>query len=119
LIEVLAGLAIMGTLAVSLVLARGALMEQYVLAQRKLRATEAADALLAHWWQNPAAVPRAAMGEVPGYEELRWRTSIAPNEDVQMMGGQVVRVEMFDASDEITPVLIVELVLPGTEAPDM
>ena len=57
LIEVLAGLMILGTLLVSMILAKQNLLDQQARARRKLDAVRLADALLAYWHVTSARLP--------------------------------------------------------------
>jgi hypothetical protein len=95
LIEVVAGLALLSTLLVAVLTTKAKLTRQWSLAQQRLRAAEAADALLTAWWHDPATFPRHAAGAVPGHPGLRWRTSVVPNEPVNRLQASVVRLEVF------------------------
>lgn len=57
LIEVLAGLMILGTLLVSMILAKQNLLDQQARARQKLDAVRLADALLAYWHVTSASLP--------------------------------------------------------------
>lgn len=73
------------------------LTRQWSHAQQRLRATEAADALLTAWWQEPKTFPREAGGLVRGEPGLRWRTTVVPNGPINQMNATVVRLEVFGA----------------------
>lgn len=97
LIEVVAGLALLSTLLVAVLTTKAKLTRQWSHAQQRLRATEAADALLTAWWQEPKTFPRQAEGLVYGEPGLRWRTTVVPNEPVNRLNASVVRLEVFGA----------------------
>lgn len=95
---------------------------QWATAQQRLRATEAADALLTGWWQDLETFPRQAAGTMPGEPGLRWRTRLVPNEPVNRLAASVVRLEVIGDGDgpAVGEVLAsVELVLADkAPAPD-
>jgi hypothetical protein len=62
LIEVAAGLAILGTLMASLLVARSRYLRQWATAGRKQEAVIAADALLSAWWNQIETLPRHGTG---------------------------------------------------------
>lgn len=98
LIEVVAAIAILGTILVGVVLSRARHTRQFALAQRKAIAVEAADALIAGWWEGPA-VPVDASGVVEREGiDLAWRTREIANESIEAIGARVVRVEMREAA---------------------
>src|SRR5688500_6139833 len=82
LVEVVGGLALLGTLLVAVLLARGRYIRQAAIADRRLQAVAAADALLAQWHQDPRSLPRAASGDVPGDGQFTWRTRTVSNGSV-------------------------------------
>jgi len=94
LIETVAGLAILGTLISSLVVARSRYQHQWVLAGRRSEATVAADTLLSSWWAQPAQLPRNAAGKLTD-KKLRWQTHLV-DPSVDVLGVQIVRLEIFD-----------------------
>lgn len=70
LIEVLAGLMILGTLLVSMILAKQNLLDQQARARQKLDAVRLADALLAYWQVTSTNTPGPAPGPAPGINLL-------------------------------------------------
>jgi type II secretory pathway pseudopilin PulG len=74
LIEVVGGLALLGTLLVAVLLAKAKFTRQAATADRKLQAVAAADELLTVWRQDPNALPRDGSGSVAGDRQLSWRT---------------------------------------------
>src|SRR5688500_12150631 len=85
LIEVVAGLALLSTRRVAHLTTRPTLTRQWATAQQRLRAVEAADALLTVWWQEPKTFPWRASGTVPDEPGLSWRTQLVPNEPVNRL----------------------------------
>ena len=95
LVETMVGMAILGTLLVSLIVARAHYLKQWSLAGRKQEAIQTADALLAQWWADPQRLPRQAIGQLP-QAQLQWKTHLIKNPPVQKLGAEVVRLEIFD-----------------------
>src|SRR5688500_13208484 len=93
--EVVAGLALLSTLLVAVLTTRAKLTRQWAAAERRLRATEAADALLTAWWQDVKTFPRRASGAVPGDDRMSWRTEVVSNELADRLEATVVRLEVF------------------------
>lgn len=114
LIEVVAGLAILGSLLVAVVLAKGRHTQQWSQANRQLQAVEAADAMLTTWWSNTAGVPRSGSGQTTGPVPFRWQTRIVPHEEIERLSISVVRLEIHDQSDRgsVSPLVTVDVVVP-------
>ena len=99
LVEVLAGLVVLGTLLVSVAIARGRFIRQWSDADRKLAATAAADAQVARWLTGPPdAVPLNAEGPVDSPANCVWRTRVMRDESAARLGAAVVRYEIADRS---------------------
>jgi type II secretory pathway pseudopilin PulG len=97
LIEVLAGLVILGTLLVSIAAARGRFARQWVEADRRLAAVRAADAMLAQWMAGaPQNIPVQGHGELPGVAKCGWRTNAVAGPGAEELRAVVVRLEVFD-----------------------
>jgi hypothetical protein len=96
LVEVVGALGLLATLLVALLLARARYTHQAALAQRRLQAVAAADALLASWHQDPRSLPRAGSGAVDGEGKLSWRTQSVLDPAVNEMGAAVIRLEILD-----------------------
>ncbi|MGB0766889.1 MAG: type II secretion system protein [Phycisphaeraceae bacterium] len=121
LIEVVAAIAILGTLLVGVVLAKSSHTRQLSLAQSKSQAVRLTDALIASWWQTPDGVPVDESGSFGPGIDLRWQTRVVDNAAIDSLGARVVRVEVIaddpqarldrDARDD-EPLLIVDLVVP-------
>src|SRR5438477_12326371 len=77
LIEALAGLVILGTLLVSITIARGRFIRQRALAEQKIAAAAAVDRMVAKWMAGSgAAIPVSAQGPLDGLANHTWRTRL-------------------------------------------
>src|SRR5690348_1878673 len=103
LVEVLAGLALLASLLVGLLVARAGYLRQSAIADRRLRAVAAADALLTRWHLDPMTLVRSGSGTTDN-DAFAWRTSPVNNAAVDAMKANVVRLEVLDARG-IGPVL--------------
>lgn len=84
---------------VGIVLARSSHTRQLVRARAQVQAVEATDRLIAGWWASESGVPIDEDGAL--YDQpLRWETRLIENERVGDLGARVVRVEVFDTSDD-------------------
>jgi hypothetical protein len=123
LIEIVAGLVILGTILASLAIARGRFARQWADAERKLSATRALDALIATWMQEPR-VPVNRQGPLPQAPNLTWRTRAIRDRDAATLSAGILRVEVLDhrlPDSEAHPVVSVDLLvhvaptMPGME----
>jgi len=121
LVEVLAGAALLGTLLVAILVARGRLTAQNRLADERIEACAVLDELVADWWDKRAdePIPRNAGGVVPGRNAWQWRTRIVADREANGLGGEIVRVELFaDSRTALTPAAAVDLLLPTENEKD-
>jgi hypothetical protein len=94
---VLAGLLLLGTLLVSVTVARGRFIQQWTAADRKLTAIRWADGQVAQWLAGPAtAVPVNAEGTLDAPAKCGWRTRRVPDVSAEALGAAVVRLEVID-----------------------
>jgi prepilin-type N-terminal cleavage/methylation domain-containing protein len=115
LIEVLAGLVLLGSLLVGIVVARARYTQQWAKAQQRLEAIDAADDLLSEWWST-SSVPRNASGKViHESSELHWRTREVSNDDARFLSLQMIRLEVWRGDPIGVPLAIVDVVLPQDE----
>jgi len=98
LIEVVAGLALLGTLLTTIVLAKAKYIRQGASANRRMRAVLAADSLLTSWWQDLASFPRASTGQINGDQPLIWQTRLMDHETVPGLVADVVRLEIIEGN---------------------
>ncbi len=119
LIEVLTGLAILGSVTVALLLARGNLLEQYANAQLKLEAVTIADQLIAGWYAQDG-IPIDEQGEIEAYPDWSWQTRTKINTGSSTdddLPGSVVSVVLYHHSIS-TPdnaVITIELLVSDTQ----
>jgi type II secretory pathway pseudopilin PulG len=111
LIEVIAGLVILGSILASLAIARGRFARQLSTADRKLAATHALDSMIAQW-MDASAPPINRHGILAGPRGLEWQTREIRTRDAQQLHAVVVRVEVIDRLDNdrsAKPLLSVDL----------
>src|SRR5690349_172755 len=118
LIEVVAGLVILGTILASLAIARGRFARQWSAADRKLTAVKALDALVTEWMNAPGegAVPLDRQGRIGDAKGLIWRTHATQSPESRRLSAMIVRVEVFDRAE--FPVAAVDLLVhvpPATQ----
>jgi type II secretory pathway pseudopilin PulG len=94
LVEVVAGLALLGSLLVGLLLAKAGLSRQRAEAGQRLEAIAAADALLAQWRSEGRPMLRHATGRTGLDGRFTWSTLLLRNERVAGMSIEVVRLEL-------------------------
>ena len=118
LIEVVAAIAILGTILVGVVVAKSRHTRQLSLTQRHNVAVRAADELITGWWTSPGGVPTDGSGVVQADASLVWQTRLVENDAMHRLGASVVRVEIHDANSAgpgpptKKPLVAVELVVP-------
>src|SRR3954463_9256722 len=73
LVEVLAGLVLLGTVLASVMIARGRFLRQWAQAEQRLAAVRAADLMVSRWIAaGPQAVPVPAQGLVDDLPHYAW-----------------------------------------------
>lgn len=97
LMEVMAGLALLATVLVVVLQIEARYRHQAARAQRRAAAVRVADGLLTEWWQAPKGIPQAASGVATADTGFSWRTAPVADATVSELGGQIVRLEVFDA----------------------
>ena len=115
LVEVIAGLVVLGTLLAAVTVARGRFVRQWAEADRRLQATRAVDALMSEWLSgSPQAVPTHARGPlIGGAANQVWRTQVIRDPAAAALGAIVVRLEVFDMPTLAKPTLTVDFLLPS------
>jgi hypothetical protein len=104
---------LLGTMLVSILLARVQLGQQYRHAQASLEACQMLDGLLRAWWADADNFPRAGKGSVPGHPGWRWQVRTLKRDDADALYSQVIAVELFAPNQPgTTPAAGVELLLP-------
>lgn len=97
LIEVIASLAILGTLLTGMLLAKAQLTRQSVAAQRQLEAAEVADRLLTRWVMLEEAVPCPDAGVLEGW---RWTTRWLEEDGLAEVASRRVRLEVWPVQQD-------------------
>ena len=113
LIEVLAGLVILGTLLVSIAAARGRFARQWVEADRRLTAVRATDKMLGDWMAGAEqTIPIQAQGDLAGAPKCWWRTREIASRGADELRARVIRLEVFDRTIRSRePVFYVEFLI--------
>jgi Tfp pilus assembly protein PilV len=98
LIEALAGLVVLGTLLVSITIARGRFVRQRALAEQRIAAAAAVDALMSKWMAGSgSAIPIWSAGPLDGLPNHTWRTRVI--ETKPDLNASIVRVEVTNQSN--------------------
>lgn len=101
LIEVVAGLALLGALLTTSLLSYTSHVEQIRTARQRLAAIESADSLLMHWFAKGTFPDFPAAGECCD-EPFRWQAAVARKVRLPMSEVQIVRLEIFEQADITT-----------------
>jgi type II secretory pathway pseudopilin PulG len=96
LVEVVAGLALLGSLLVGLLLARIAVSRQQTQADQRLEAVEGCDRLLSAWQASGQKVPHRSSGRTSdrANNDLRWSTRVLRTLTIETTAIEVVRLEI-------------------------
>jgi type II secretory pathway pseudopilin PulG len=95
LIEVMAGLVVLGVLVASVVIARGRAGRQWAEAERRIVAAKALDAMVSRWMDGGGeGIPVSGGGRLEGGFE--WRASVSADAATRELGAAVVRVEVLE-----------------------
>lgn len=94
LVEVVASLALMGSLMVTVILAQSRLTRQYHLARQKTHAVHLADELLHGWANSREGIPRNGQGEVAEMS-LAWQTSTATVDDFLPLRAEKITLQVY------------------------
>jgi Tfp pilus assembly protein PilV len=109
LIEVVAGLALMATILVAMLVMKTRFTHQLAFSNQHLRAVAAADSLLEQWWADPAKFPINRSGAIPQYPGFDWQTNLVENDVVARLDSRVVRLDIVADAKVVTSV---EVMLP-------
>ena len=119
LVEALAGSVLLGTLLVSILIAKGQLTIQARRAQDRLAACQVLDDFLEGWWPTRADAPHEAAGTVAGHAGWRWQMRRVTRETATALLAEVVAVEVFaPGQSDTTPAARVDILLPVTDKSD-
>lgn len=119
LIEVLAGLVILGTILSSAVIARGRFQRQIRDADDRLAAIRAADELVGKWLSQPVGTaPVPGSGTAGSSDDLIWRTSWVPDRAARRLGARIARLDILDRRAlSRAPLVSLEFLLRPAPAP--
>lgn len=114
LIEVVAGIALLGTILTTTVLAQARLLRQHQRALVKLQAVEAVDRLLVQWSLSGTEVPVGLTGTLLNFPQVSWRTRLQRTQTDGPLSVAVVELTAYAASDppDMPPLVRVELAVP-------
>lgn len=122
LVEVVAAIAILGTLLVGVLSAKSRFTRQFRDAQRREQAVRAADVLLESWWADVKHFPRNDHGVVENQPTLRWQTETRDDPQCRLLLAQVVRLTIQDTASPIpgadtdrAALVVVDLLVPLPE----
>ena len=113
LIEVVAGIALLGTILTTTVLAQARLLRQHQRALVKLQAVEAVDRLLTQWSVAGHEIPVGSSGVLLETPQVSWRTRLQRNQTDGPLSVAVVELTAYAASDppDMPPLVRVELAI--------
>ena len=97
LIEILAGLAVLGVLISSIMIARGRALRQWADADARLQASRAVDELVTTWIagpESPDRIPVPASGTLAGLPDYLWRTTYLSDPAARQLSANIVRLEV-------------------------
>ena len=98
---------VLGTLLVSITIARGRFIRQRALAEQRIAASAAVDALVSKWMAgNGSAIPLSAAGHLDGLPNHTWHTRVL--ETKSDLAATIIRLEVTNQSSDI-PILTLDL----------
>ena len=98
---------VLGTLLVSITIARGRFMRQRAQAEQKIAASAAVDALVSKWMAgNGSAIPLSDAGPLEGLPSHSWRTRVI--ETKPDLAASIVRVEVTNQTSN-APIITLDL----------
>jgi len=117
LIEVVAGLALMGTLLAAMLSAKSDFASQHHYAQRVLIAVDAMDELLMNHWQDIKQLEDLGAGNFNQHKDLTWTAKPIDDPNATDWYCRILRVQVLDttAGPNDPPLASVDLLIP--EAP--
>ncbi len=118
LIEVVAGLALMGTLLAAMLSAKSNFTRQHRHAQRVLAAVAAADDLLMNHWQDIRGLEGLGAGGFNQHDDLIWTATRINDSSANDWYCKIVRVQVMDAAGGPgdPPLVSVDLLVPDASA---
>lgn len=115
LVEVIAGIALLGTLLAGLMLGFSAHVRQYRAAALRIQSIEKLDRQLELWYAAGGTLPVDSEGPLSSEPPLTWRTSTVHSAPAGRLNSVIVRVEVRrpGRADSSPPVVTVELLHPA------
>jgi len=125
LVEVLAGLALMGSVFAAILMAHGRLTRQHQSAGQRQAIVDATDKLLSDWWTEPIEVPCPARGRLPvttagGGKAYRWETRFSSRplpEKLRNLDLRRVKVLVREAGAGMDEPAVLKLAIMAPETP--
>lgn len=118
LVEVVAGMTLLASLATSMLLAYGVHQKQLRRAEQRINAINVADTLIAQWYSGSETIPRNRQGRVISQQEpWIWKTQTIDVAAVGTLPIERIRVEIYREWNQRDgrPLAIVELLAPIEE----
>ena len=112
LIEVIAGLILMGSLVASGLVALSSHQHAILLAKQKLQANQIAEMLLTNWYEVQGRVPLRDQGIIGSQSEWIWRTQPVGLRSVCGLEASVIRLEVLgQVGRNVDPQILVSIEL--------
>lgn len=118
LVEVVAGMTLLASLATGMLLAYGAHQKQLRRAEQRIDAVDVADRLLGQWYASDVVIPRNRHGRIIANQEpWIWRTRTIEAASVGTTPVERIRVEIYRERNQQDrqPLAVVELFAPIEE----
>ncbi len=118
LVEVIAAIALMGTLLAATITAYGQHARQSVLAIKRLKAIEEMDQLMAAWSVSRRRIPVNASSNIDGSQGLIWKTTIVDSSETSLLLCNIVELAIFDSADDEaagTKLCSLQILVPSKE----
>lgn len=118
LVEVVAGMTLLASLATGMLLAYGAHQKQLRRAEQRINAVDVADKLLGQWYSSNVSIPRNRLGRVIAKQEpWIWKTQTIEVASVGSTPVERIRVEIYREwnQQDRQPLAVVELFAPIEE----
>lgn len=115
LVEVVAGLALLASLAVGVLLSIGAHRIQTQQAHNRLAAADLADQLLAGWYSSSRGIPRYNSGLLSADGNWFWQTRVVDRRFIGTFTVEVIRLQVSKRSTRETPLVTIDVLAPGPQ----
>lgn len=113
LVEAVAGTVVLGTVLVSILMARVRVEKQSAAAGDRLEACGALQSLLETWASDADGIPIDHDGPVPAHPGWRWSTRRFQRDDALKLHADVLGVAIATSDNpQASPVAVIELLLP-------